>query len=67
MSACAGVVEEEEAICAELDDGSATGVYAAVLVVVDTPVSVEDLLLWLQPLRMRPRSAVIKTVFFIGD
>lgn len=42
------------------------------VVVVVTPAGVsveveEDLVVWLQPLRIRPRIAAIKTVFFIGD
>lgn len=57
----------EEVICAELEVESAAG-RTVVLVEEDIPaVSVEDLFVWLQPLRIRPRSAVIKTVFFIGD
>ena len=59
---------EEELICAELYVVSVAGASDVVLVVVDAAVvSVEDLVVWLQPLRIRPRSAVIKTVFFIGD
>ena len=42
-----------------------TGVVIEVVVVV--PVSVEDLVVWLQPLKIRPRSAETNTVFFIGD
>lgn len=43
------------------------GIVVAV-VVVETPVSgyVDDRVEWLQPLRINPRSAAIKTVFFIG-
>lgn len=40
-----------------------------VLVVEDNPVvSVEeDRVVWLQPLKTKPRSAAIKIEFFIGD
>lgn len=57
---------EEAVICAEFEVASVVGL-AVVVLVEDTPVVSEDLVVWLQPLRIRPRSAVIKTVFFIGD
>ena len=38
-----------------------------VVIVVVVPASVEDLVVWLQPLKIRPRSAETNTVFFIGD
>jgi hypothetical protein len=66
--ALAVVVLGEELVVVELYVVSVAGVTAVVLVVVDTPVvSVEDLVVWLQPLRIRPRRAAIKTEFFIGD
>lgn len=64
-----GLVVVEEPTWAVPYVVSVAGLDVVVLVVADTPVvSVEeDLVVWLQPLRTKPRSAAIKIVFFIGD